>query len=96
MVEFSEEGLLKNYFMPYNPNDSKHQFRKETMTTTMILQKLTALSGMHNLSDKKLGALLKSLGFVQRRARIVGNPNPVRCYDVVIREHGDGQFSEYE
>jgi predicted P-loop ATPase len=94
MVEFSEEGLLTHYFMPYNPNDSKHQFRKETMTTTMILQKLTALSGMHNLSDKKLGALLKSLGFVQRRARIVGNPNPVRCYDVVLREHGDGLLSE--
>ncbi len=94
MVEFSEEGLLTHYFMPYNPDTDGHYARRETMTTTMILQKLTELSGMHNLSDKKLGALLKSLGFVQRRARLVGNPNPVRCYDVVLRVTNENSLDD--
>lgn len=93
MVEFNEEGLLTHYFMPYDKNNSDHDCRKETMTTTMILQKLTQLSGMNNLSDKKLGSLLKSLGFFQRRARLMGNPNPVRCYDVVIRENYESNFT---
>lgn len=87
MVEFTEEGLLTEYFMPWNEHEHGLAER-EMMTTTMILEKLHEFSSVTNLSDKKLGSMLKNLGFEQKRYRLGSNPNPVRCYEVVVRKHG--------
>jgi predicted P-loop ATPase len=82
-VEFTEEGLLLQYFYPW------HQGMPEPcqrMTTTMILQKMQEKSFMRNLSDKKLGGIMKKLGFEEVKGRIPGYDTPRKCYLVVERD----------
>tara|TARA_R110001599_G_scaffold129074_2_gene303138 strand:- start:844 stop:2151 length:1308 start_codon:yes stop_codon:yes gene_type:complete len=87
MVELQVQNLLTAYFIPWNEN--QHSLaEREMMTTTMILEKLFEFSTITNLSDKKLGSMLKNEGFEQKRYRLGNNPNPVRCYAVVYRHSG--------
>lgn len=82
-VEFTEEGLLLQYFYPWH--DGMHE-PKQYLTTTMILAKMQEKSFMRNLSDKKLGGILKKLGFKETKARIDGYDTPRKCYLVVERD----------
>lgn len=86
-VEFTEEGLLLQYFYPYaKDRNGKENGQLQLMTSTMILQQLQEKSYMKNLSDKKLGGLLKKLGFQQISARIEGYDQPRKAYMVVSRQ----------
>lgn len=92
-VEFTEEGLLSKYFRPLRPGfdwinspaegePAKGGKQAEYLTATEILQEMMEKAGVfRNLSDKKLGGLLKKNGFV-KKSRWRGG-NPVKCYAVV-------------
>lgn len=82
-VEFTEEGLLLQYFYPWV--DGMHE-PKQYLTTTMILQKMQEKSFMRNLSDKKLGGIMKKLNFKEVKARISGYDSPRKCYIVCERD----------
>lgn len=92
-VEFTEEGLLTRYFRPYIQNfdwmdditkgePGKGGKQGRYMTATDILQELTEKAGVfRNLSDKKLGNLLKKHGFQKKNKW--RNGTSIRAYEVV-------------
>lgn len=98
-VEFTEEGLLLQYFRPFNkgfdwmqsptegqPGQGGRQ--GEYLTATEILGSMMEAAGVfRNLSDKKLGGLLKKKGFV-KVSRWRGG-NPVKAYQVVRLQEKD-------
>jgi hypothetical protein len=96
-VEFTEEGLLLQYFRPFmegidwmdeipegQPGKGGKQGR--WMQATEILGAMMEKAGVfRNLSDKKLGGLLKKNGFVKKSRYRAGNS--VKCYKVVELDH---------
>jgi len=98
-VEFTEEGLLLQYFRPFidkvdwmkSPAEgepSKGGKQGKFMQATEILGAMMEKSGVfRNLSDKKLGGMLKKNGFVKKSANRGGNS--VKCYKVVELKHDE-------
>jgi predicted P-loop ATPase len=70
--ESSEEQLVKKYLAPAAPEDTPLY-----MSSSDIKQRLE-MEGDTKLSLRKLGMVLKKLGFQQTRK------NNIRCYEVVI------------
>jgi hypothetical protein len=102
-VEFTEEGLLKQFFRPYingldwmeSPKEGRPAAGGKQgtyLTATEILAEMMEKAGVfRNLSDKKLGGLLKKNGF-EKKSRWRGG-NPVKAYQV-IRLTDKDQISE--
>lgn len=93
-VEFTEEGLLMQWYRPYVKNIDDVSTRK-LMTSTMILKTLSENTVFRNLSDKKLGGLLKKNGFNQVSARFPGSKFAVRAYEVIERPVEDREVLRY-
>lgn len=81
-VVFTEEGLLEKYFRPWTPADGPEK-NAPRMTATMILSHLMKEEQVfRNLSDRKLGGILRKRGF-KRKASYIGGQS-VKAYLVYM------------
>lgn len=79
-VVFTEEGLLEKYFRPWTPADGPEK-NATRMTATMILSHLMREEQVfRNLSDRKLGGILRKRGF-KKKASYIGGQS-VKAYMV--------------
>lgn len=86
-VEFTEEGLLLQYFRPWKEEVDGPESNSKRLTATMMLAHLMREEQVfRNLSDKKLGALLRKHGFKKKASYI--NGNSVKAY--MVKEIHDG------
>jgi hypothetical protein len=103
-VEFTEEGLLQRYFRPFIPgkdwmqdvtkgNPGEGGKQGVYLTATDILMEMTENAGVfRNLSDKKLGNLLKKHGFQQKQKWRSEEKRAVRAYQVVRLSEKDREI----
>jgi hypothetical protein len=86
-VEFTEEGLLLQHFRPWNEAVDGPESNSNRMTATMMLAHLMKEEQVfRNLSDKRLGGLLRKHGFQKRSSYI--NGNSVKAY--MVKQITDG------
>lgn len=78
-----EEQMVNKYFEPTDELDRKHEF----MTNTDIKNVIEDLHKNLRLSPKKLGSVLKRLGFEKKQKRASGSPTPIGGYYVKRREN---------
>jgi hypothetical protein len=92
-VEFTEEGLLLQHFRPWKEEVDGPESNSSRMTATMMLAHLMKEEQVfRNLSDKRLGGLLRKHGFKKKSSYI--NGNSVKAYMVKLIHEGDKQVSE--
>ena len=93
-VEFTEEGLLLQHFRPWNVAiDGPIDTPGNRMTATMILAHLMKEEQVfRNLSDKRLGGLLRKHGFIKKSSYI--KSNSVKAYVVKRIIDGDKRISD--
>ena len=92
-VEFTEEGLLLQHFRPWNEAVDGPESNSNRMTATMMLAHLMKEEQVfRNLSDKRLGGLLRKHGFQKRSSYI--NGNSVKAYMVKHITDGANRVSD--
>ena len=91
--EFTEEGLLLQHFRPWNEAVDGPESNSNRMTATMMLAHLMKEEQVfRNLSDKRLGGLLRKHGFQKRSSYI--NGNSVKAYMVKHITDGANRVSD--
>lgn len=86
-----EEELITEWLTVPNENDYKAGINIRFMTTTginsFLVQKANNRINMNESTTKRVGQILKKLGFTQSTQRVNGYPYPVKGYNVLLNEN---------